>query len=87
MNIKKELVIREFMGESVLVPVGKTVLENNGLFMLTPTAAFIWKLLPETDSEGELVKKLLEEYEVDENEAHKDVDSFLAKLRKLDIID
>ena len=47
MTVKKELILRELMGENVLVPSGETVFENNGLFMLTETAAFIWTILPQ----------------------------------------
>ena len=34
MKIKKDLIKREFAGESVLVPVGKTVYDSKGLFVL-----------------------------------------------------
>ncbi len=87
MTVKKELALRELMGETILVPRGKTVFENNGLFMLTETAAFIWKILPSAKDEDEIVFHLLEEYDVTEAEAKQDVADFLSKLRKYDIID
>lgn len=87
MNVKKELILREIMGENVLVPSGKTVFENNGLFMLTETAAFIWKILPDAKNEEEILKAVLSEYEIDEKEAKKDIDEFLSKLREMKIID
>lgn len=87
MNVKKELILREIMGENVLVPSGKTVFENNGLFMLTETAAFIWKILPDVKNEDEILKAVLSEYEIGEKEAKKDIDEFLARLRELKIID
>jgi hypothetical protein len=34
MRIKKELIMREIDGDVILVPVGQTILENNGLFLL-----------------------------------------------------
>lgn len=87
MNVKKELIMREIMGENVLVPNGKTVFENNGLFMLTETAAFIWKILPDVKNEDEILKAVLSEYEIGEEEAKKDIDEFLEKLREMKIID
>ncbi|MDO4380328.1 MAG: PqqD family protein [Clostridia bacterium] len=87
MNVKKELILREIMGENVLVPSGKTVYENNGLFMLTETAAFIWKILPDAKNEEEILKAVLSEYEIGEEEAKKDIDEFLSKLREMKIID
>lgn len=87
MTVKKELVFRELMGENVLVPSGKTVFENNGLFMLTESAAYIWKILPEAESEEEILKKVLSEYDVTEAQARADVSDFLSKLREYGIID
>ena len=82
MNVKKELILREIMGENVLVPSGKTVFENNGLFMLTETAAFIWKILPDVKNEDEILKAVLSEYEIGEKEAKKDIDEFYDNVMK-----
>lgn len=87
MTVKKELVFRELMGENVLVPSGKTVFENNGLFMLTETAAYIWKILPEAENEEDILKKVLSEYDVSESQARADISDFLSKLREYGIID
>lgn len=87
MTVKKELVFRELMGENVLVPSGKTVFENNGLFMLTETAAYIWKILPEAENEEDILKKVLSEYDVPESQARADISDFLSKLREYGIID
>ena len=46
MNIKKELIKREFAGEAILVPVGKTVYESKGLFVLNELGNFIWDICP-----------------------------------------
>lgn len=87
MNVKKELVLRRLMGENMLVPCGKTVLENNGLFMLTDTAAFIWEILPQCQTSRQIAERVEAEYEVTSQEAQKDVDEFLETLRSYGIID
>lgn len=87
MKINKELIKREIAGETILVPVGKTVYELNGLFALNSLGAFIWDRLPEAESGEELLRAVLEEYEVDEATARADVSEFLAKLREMGIID
>ena len=46
MIIKKELIKRDIAGEVFLVPVGKSMYDSNGLFILTELGAFIWELLP-----------------------------------------
>lgn len=87
MIIKKELVFRDIMGEKVLVPCGNTVFSDNGLFMLNDVGAFIWQILPEVSDENEIVQRVLDEYDIDMNRAQKDVETFLASLRKFKIID
>lgn len=86
MIIKKELIKREIAGDTILVPVGKTVLECNGLFMLNELGAFIWDLLPQAESEDEICKAVLAEYEISPEEAEKDIAEFFANLRKMDIL-
>lgn len=87
MKIKKELIKREIAGDTILVPVGKSVYDSNGLFVLNELAAFIWNILPEVDSESEIAEKILEEYEVNSEEAAEDTAKFLDKLREMGIID
>ena len=87
MKIKKDFILREIVGDYVLVPVGKTVNEFTGLFPLTETGARIYELLPEAENEEYIVNKLYEEYEVDRETLKTDVNGFLDKLRKYGIID
>ena len=83
MIIKKELIKREIAGDTILVPVGKTVLDSNGLFVLNELGAFIWDLLPNAEDEETICKAILAEYEVSAEEATKDVAEFMAMLRKM----
>lgn len=86
MIIKKELIKREIAGDTILVPVGKTVLDSNGLFVLNELGAFIWERLPGAETEAEICDAILAEYEVSPEEAAADVADFLEKLRQLNII-
>lgn len=86
MQIKKELIKREIAGDTILVPVGKTVYDSNGLFALNELGAFIWDLLPGADSREEILNAVLAEYEVDREEAAADIADFLNKLESLGII-
>ena len=87
MTVKKELIKREIAGDIILVPVGKTVYDSNGLFVLNELGDFIWEHIPEAESESDLLNAVLAEYEVSSEEAAADISEFLGKLRKLDIID
>lgn len=86
MKIKKELLKREIGGDSFLVPLGKTVYDNNGLFILTELGAFIWDLLPQSESEEDILRAVLDEYEVDEATARADIARYLEKLRTMEIL-
>lgn len=86
MTLKKELIKREIAGDIILVPVGKTVYDSNGLFVLNELGAFIWDLLPKVDTEEELCDAVLAEYDVSAETAKKDVAEFMQKLRSMDMI-
>lgn len=86
MIIKKELIKREIAGDTILVPVGKTVLESNGLFVLNGLGAFLWDRLPQAEGAEDLCAAVLEEYEVSREEAMEDIENFLAQLRKMNIL-
>ena len=86
MKIKKELIKREIAGETILVPVGKTVFDSNGLFALNEVGGFLWDLLPQAETEDALLEAVLAEYDVSAQEAAKDIAEFLNKLRQMEII-
>ncbi len=86
MIIKKDLIKREIAGDTILVPVGKTVLDSNGLFVMNELAAFIWDLLPGAESEEAICEAVLAEYDVSAQEAAEDVAQFLNKLREMEIL-
>lgn len=86
MIIKKELIKRVICNETVLIPVGKTVLDSNGLFVLNELGAFIWDLLPDVQTADQICDFVLAEYDVSREEASRDISEFLQKLRDLNII-
>lgn len=85
-RIKKELLKRQIGGDSFLIPMGKTVYDSNGMFILTELGGFIWDLLPQAESTEELVQAVLKEYEVDEATARADIMMFLDKLTAMGIL-
>lgn len=86
MKIKKELIKREIAGETILVPVGKTVFDSNGLFALNEVGGFLWDLLPQAKTEEALLEAVLKEYDVSAQEAARDIAEFLNTLRKMEIL-
>lgn len=86
MQLKNNYVIREIMGETILVPVGDHLLEFNGLITLNELGVFILNAIPDAEDEDQIVDKILEEYDVDRDTAKADVIEFLNKLREISII-
>lgn len=86
MEIKKELIKRDVAGDTILVPVGKTVYESNGLFILNGMGSFLWDLLPQAESEDDLLQAVLERYDVSAETAAGDIAVFLEKLRQMNIL-
>ena len=86
MEIKKQLIQRQIAGETILVPVGKTVYESKGLFVLNELGSFIWDILPQVQSKEEIVDAILNEYDVDKAIAEQDTEKFLQKLTDLGVI-
>lgn len=86
MEIKKNVIVRTVAGEHMLVPVGDTVFQYNGIFMLTDSGKLLWDKIREGAESEDLVKALIQEYEIDEATASQDVSEFLEKLRSYEII-
>lgn len=80
MKIVKEFILRNIAGECVLVPTGATTQEFNGLITMSDTAKFIWENIEKVDGFNELVEKMLEEYEIDEETAVYDAHRFVQEL-------
>ena len=86
MIVKKECVKREIAGDTILVPVGKTVFDFNGLFLLNELGSFLWDRLEAAETAEDLLQKILEEYEVPEEEARRDLAEFLKELETKGIL-
>lgn len=87
MKIKKGFMLREVAGNYVVVAVGEASKKFNGVINLNESGAFLWKKLADGIEESELVKELLNEYEVSEEIANNDVKTFVKKLKEADILE
>lgn len=87
MKIKIEAVLREIAGDHVLVPVGDTIIQHNGLFAMSEVGARIWELLPDCENESEITEKLLEEFDAPHETVSADVSEFVSKLREFGLIE
>lgn len=88
MKLNENFVLKTIAGASVVMPVGDAVSKVNGMIKLNPSAEIIWKALEEgNDFEGvlDVMKKNFEN--VDEATLTEDLNYFLDKLRKYEILE
>ena len=86
MKLKQQFIVRNIMGENILVPKGATAMDFNGLITLNEPALDIWNMLPEAEDENEVVERMLRIYDVDRPTLEKDVSGFLEELKKAGIL-
>lgn len=82
MKLKYQMAVQQVMDFWAAVPVGKDAMRYNGVMSLNETSKDIFELLMEETTEEEIVKKMLEEYDVTEDVLRMHVKDFLDKLRK-----
>ena len=87
MKINGEFIMREVVGEYVLVPVGDTALHFNGMISLNEVGACIWKGLSQGKEREALLEAVLEEFEVSREEADRDLEEFLDVLREKGLLE
>jgi len=86
-KIKNVFVKREVAGNNVVVAIGEAAEKFNGMMKLNDTGSFIWSKLEEGLDRDDVVKSVVEAYDVDEATASKGVDSFIAELEKIGCIE
>ena len=87
MKIRDGFILREVGGQPVVVAVGAASNYFNGMVRLNATSKFLFEKLQDGITEDELVKAVVEKYEVDEETARKDVQDFIETLAKPGIIE
>jgi len=81
MKIKPNLHLRSIAGEKIVVVPPRDNGENSHVISLNTTASFIWENFQGKDFEIEdVVRLLLEKYEVDEEKAREDVEMWVSKM-------
>ena len=73
MKIKEGYVLRQVMGNYVVIATGEESRNFHGMVKLNETAANIWTYISEGKSEDEIVTAMVEEYEVEEEKLRDDV--------------
>jgi hypothetical protein len=86
MKRKESFLLQTIGGECMLVPLGKQVVDTNGLVMLNSTGRVVWDLLAEEHSVDQLAQALVEQFDVDRERAQTDVREFLGEIRQIGLL-
>ena len=87
MKIKENFLLRKISDSYIVVPVGDAVVDFSGLINLNETGALLFENMQKGCEEEELVKVLLEQYDVTEEVAKADVKAFVQKAKDADILE
>lgn len=86
MKITEGYLLRTVAGKNIVVSIGDAV-NFNGMITLNDTGVFFWNLLQKETSKEEILNAVLEEYDVTVEEASRDVDEFIEKLKAAKILE
>lgn len=86
MKLQGEFVLRDIAGEIVVVPVGKTALDFKGMIILNSVSKVIWECLEKGSSQEKILKTVLEQFDVSEEEASADILEFFEQMRSAQLL-
>lgn len=84
--VNSDYVLREIVGEYMLIPTGKLSMTSNGVVTISESAACLWKRMNEGKTVSQLCEMLLEEYDVDRETALSDVNEMVDSMCEMKIL-
>jgi hypothetical protein len=80
------VVTRKTGNEYVLVPITNNIADMNSVFTLNETGAFIWEQIDGKRSVEDIIIELVNEYDIDKQNAESDVFTFIENISKYLIV-
>ena len=87
MKIKDGFILRQVADTYIVVAVGEEARKANVMVTLNETGGFLWEKLTDGATQDELVKAILDTYEIDEETARADVNAFIEKVSDSNLIE
>ena len=87
MKAKPGFVLRNVVDEFILMPTGDNIGKFNGTVLLNEVSAFVWEKLQNPMSKDDLLKAVLDEFEVDKATASADLEALIGTLRGYGVIE
>ena len=83
MRIKEGFVLREVAGQAMVIATGEASKDFYGMIKLNETGKEIWQTMQEGKSQAEIVCHLQDKYEVDAEQAQRDVVAFVDQMKEM----
>ena len=87
MKAKQGFILRNVVDEHILMPTGDNIGKFNGTVLMNEVSAFVWEKLQNPISKDDLLRAILDEFEVEKNVASTDLDSLLSTLKEYGVIE
>ncbi|MCR5429732.1 MAG: PqqD family protein [Eubacterium sp.] len=81
MKIKDGFVVRDIMGQCVVVATGEASEGFSGMIKLNDTGKDIWEAVSAGKSEPEIVEQIVNDYDVEQERAETSVKKFIGDMR------
>ncbi len=79
--------LREIAGDNVLIARGNVALEVNGVYIFNETGALLWNALEQYTTAEALADALASSYNIDRDQASRDVNMYLEKMRNNNLLE
>lgn len=86
-RVKKDFLLKDIAGESIVIPRGTAALDFNGTLVLNEACALLWKSLSDFTTCEELATILVKEYNIEQEIAVRDVEKCVAKMEQYELLD
>lgn len=87
MKAREGFVMRNIVGETIIMPTGSNIGKFDGAVVLNDVSALVWEKLQQPVTRDALLECILNEFEVPAEVAAKDLDALLAQLREYGLIE
>ena len=84
---REDLVTREIVGETIIVPISGTLANMQQIYSLNPTGAYIWKRFDGQATLESILDGVTEEFDVDSDTARKDLEELVTDLVAAELIE
>ena len=82
----ENFVFRQIDDETILVPIKDNLGDMGSIYNLNEVGAFIWEHFDGQKTIGDIKNRIINEFEISEQEAQKDLMEFVTQLKEIDAI-